>query len=203
MAEAMTPLHAMVASVPRGFGDLLARELQDFGALDVRERGNTVAFTGTLEVAYRACLESRVASRVLLEVLRFEAADDAAIYAALRGIDWRLHVDPANTLACEWSGRHPAIANTHYGTLRVKDAICDSLRESAGLRPDIATFEPGVRVHAHAVGTQVTVSLDLSGEGLHRRGWRGDTGEAPLRENLAAGILLRAGWPACWRMPRR
>ena len=196
MAEAMTTLHALVASVPRGCGDLLARELQDFGALDVRERGNTVAFTGTLEVAYRACLESRVASRVLLEVLRFEAADDAAIYAALRGIDWRLHVDPANTLACEWSGRHPAIANTHYGTLRVKDAICDSLRESAGLRPDIATFEPGVRVHAHAVGTQVTVSLDLSGEGLHRRGWRGDTGEAPLRENLAAGILLRAGWPA-------
>jgi 23S rRNA (guanine2445-N2)-methyltransferase / 23S rRNA (guanine2069-N7)-methyltransferase len=196
MAEAMTPLHAMVASVPRGCGDLLARELQDFGALDVRERGNTVAFTGTLEVAYRACLESRVASRVLLELLRFEAVDDASIYAALRGIDWRQHVDPANTLACEWSGRHPAIANTHYGTLRVKDAICDSLRESTGLRPDIATFEPGVRVHAHAVGTQVTVSLDLSGEGLHRRGWRGDTGEAPLRENLAAGILLRAGWPA-------
>jgi 23S rRNA (guanine2445-N2)-methyltransferase / 23S rRNA (guanine2069-N7)-methyltransferase len=196
MAEAMTRLHAMVASVPRGFGDLLARELQEFGALDVRERGNTVAFTGTLEVAYRACLESRVASRVLLELLRFEAVDDAAIYAALRSIDWRQHVDPTNTLACEWSGRHPAIANTHYGTLRIKDAICDSLRESTGLRPDIATFEPGVRVHAHAVGTQVTVSLDLSGEGLHRRGWRGDTGEAPLRENLAAGILLRAGWPA-------
>ncbi len=188
-------LHAFVASVPRGFGDLLAQELRDLGALDVRERGNTVAFTGPLEVAYRACLESRVASRILLELLRFEAADDAAIYAALRGIDWRAHVDPAGTLACEWSGRHPAIANTHFGTLRLKDAICDSLRESSGQRPDIATDEPGVRVHAYAVGTKVTVSIDLSGEGLHRRGWRGDTGEAPLRENIAAGILLRAGWP--------
>jgi 23S rRNA (guanine2445-N2)-methyltransferase / 23S rRNA (guanine2069-N7)-methyltransferase len=185
-----------LASVPRGFGDLLARELAAFGATDIRERGNAVAFTGSLEVAYRACLESWVASRVYLEVLRFEAADDAAIYAALRAIDWRAHVDPAQTLACEWSGRHPAVVNTHYGTLRLKDAICDALRDSTGARPDIATREPGVRVHAHAVGTKVTVSIDLSGEGLHRRGWRGDTGEAPLRENVAAGVLLRAGWPA-------
>ena len=192
----MTIIRQFVAGVPRGFADLLVRELQSFGATDLRERGNTVAFTGTLEVAYRACLESRVASRIYLELLRFEAADDAAIYAALRGIDWRAHVDPAASLACEWSGRHPAISNTHYGTLRLKDAICDALRESVGARPDIATEEPGVRVHAHAVGTKVTVSIDLSGEGLHRRGWRGETGEAPLRENLAAGILLRAGWPA-------
>ena len=191
----MSRLYSFVGSVPRGLGDVLARELQEQGAMDVRERGNTVAFTGTLEVAYRACLESRVASRILLELQRFEAADDASIYAALRAIDWRSHIDPANTLACEWSGRHPAISNTHFGTLRLKDAICDALREATGARPDIATSEPGVRVHAHAVGTNVTVSLDLSGEGLHRRGWRGDTGEAPLRENIAAGILLRAGWP--------
>jgi 23S rRNA (guanine2445-N2)-methyltransferase / 23S rRNA (guanine2069-N7)-methyltransferase len=191
----MSTPRAIVASVPRGFGDLLAREIREFGGLDVRERGNTVAFTGTLDVAYRICLESRVASRVHLELLRFEAADDAAIYAALRGIDWSAHIDAAGTLACEWSGRHPAISNTHFGTLRLKDAICDALRERSGRRPDIATFEPSVRVHAHAVGTRVTVSLDLSGEGLHRRGWRGDTGEAPLRENIAAGILLRAGWP--------
>lgn len=192
----MSTVRQFVAGVPRGFGDLLAQELVGFGAGDVRERGNTVAFTGTLEVAYRACLESRVASRIYLELLRFEAADDASIYKALREIDWRRHVDPAATLACEWSGRHPAISNTHYGTLRLKDAICDALRESVGARPDIATLEPGVRVHAHAVGTSVTVSIDLSGEGLHRRGWRGETGEAPLRENFAAGILLRAGWPS-------
>ncbi|MFM7396858.1 MAG: bifunctional 23S rRNA (guanine(2069)-N(7))-methyltransferase RlmK/23S rRNA (guanine(2445)-N(2))-methyltransferase RlmL [Gammaproteobacteria bacterium] len=192
----MSSPRAFVASVPRGFGDLLAREIAEFGGLDVRERGNTVAFTGTLEVAYRICLESRVASRVHLELLRFEALDDAAIYAALRGIDWAAHIEARGTIACEWSGRHPAISNTHFGTLRLKDAICDALRDKTGTRPDIATFEPSVRVHAHAVGTRVTVSIDLSGEGLHRRGWRGETGEAPLRENIAAGILMRAGWPA-------
>jgi len=184
-----------LASVPRGFADLLATELVGFGALDVRERGNGVAFTGSLQVAYRACLESRVASRVYLELARFEASTDAQIYEALRQVDWSRHVDPRGTLACEWSGRHPAVGNTHFGTLRLKDAICDSLRAVSGLRPDVATSEPSVRVHAHAVGTRVTVSIDLAGEGLHRRGWRTDTGEAPLRENVAAGLLLRAGWP--------
>ena len=188
-------IRQFLASVPRGFGDLLAEELRAYGAMDVRERGNSVAFTGTLSVAYRACLESRVASRIYLELLRFEAVDDAAIYARLREIDWSLHMDASGTLACEWSGRHPAINNTHFGTLRLKDAICDALRERSGRRPSIASSEPDLRVHAHAVGEKVTLSLDLSGEGLHRRGWRADTGEAPLRENIAAGILLRAGWP--------
>jgi len=188
-------IRQFLASVPRGFGDLLARELDAFGATDIRERGNSVAFTGSLEVAYRVCLESWVASRVYLELARIEAMDDADIYAQLKSLDWRRHIDPAGTIACEWSGRHPAINNTHYGTLRLKDAICDSLRDTVGVRPDIAMREPDVRVHAHAVGTRVTVSLDLSGEGLHRRGWRGETGEAPLRENIAAGVLVRAGWP--------
>jgi 23S rRNA (guanine2445-N2)-methyltransferase / 23S rRNA (guanine2069-N7)-methyltransferase len=117
-----------MASAPRGFGDLLARELTSFGGTDVRERGNAVSFTGTLQVAYRACIESRVASRVYIELARLDVPDDATLYAALREIDWAAHVDPANTLACEWSGRHPAVTNTHYGTLRMKDAICDSLR---------------------------------------------------------------------------
>lgn len=191
----MTESKQYLASVPRGFADLLAEELRGFAAQDVRERGNAVAFTGTLECAYRVCLESWVASRIYLELARFEAADDAAIYAQLRQIDWARHIDPAHTLACEWSGRHPAIVNTHFGSLRLKDAICDSLREASGRRPDIALDMPGVRIHAHAVGTRVTVSIDLAGEGLHRRGWRMAGGEAPLRENLAAGILLRAQWP--------
>jgi 23S rRNA (guanine2445-N2)-methyltransferase / 23S rRNA (guanine2069-N7)-methyltransferase len=185
-----------LASVPRGFGDLLALELVGFGAQDVRERGNQVAFTGTLEVAYRACLESRVASRVYVEVARIDAPDEAGLYRAMREIDWAAHVDPAATLACDWSGRHPAISNTHFGALRLKDAICDALRDREGSRPDVSTERPGVRVHAHARETRVTLSIDLAGEGLHRRGYRADAGEAPLRENVAAGVLLRAGWPA-------
>jgi 23S rRNA (guanine2445-N2)-methyltransferase / 23S rRNA (guanine2069-N7)-methyltransferase len=184
-----------LASSPRGFGDILARELAALGAAEVRERALGVEFTGTLETAYRVCLESRVASRVFLEVARFEAATDDAFYAAVRGIDWRPHVDPRRTLACDFSGRHPALTHTRFGALRLKDGICDQLREVTGSRPDIAPERPAVRVHAHANGPAVTVSMDLSGEGLHRRGYRAEAGEAPLRENLAAGLLVRAGWP--------
>ncbi len=187
--------HRFVASSPRGFGDLLAAELRSFGAADVRERALGVEFTGTLAVAYRACLESRVGSRVFLEVARFNAPSDASFYDAARAIDWRRHIDPARTLACDFSGRHPQITHTRFGALRLKDAICDQLRDASGSRPDIAPERPAVRVHAHANGPDVTVSIDLSGEGLHRRGYRAEAGEAPLRENLAAGILVRAGWP--------
>lgn len=191
--EVMT--YRFVASSPRGFGDLLAAELRGIGAGDVRERALGVEFTGTLEVAYRACLESRVGSRVFLVVAQFTAPTDASFYDAARAIDWRKHIDPSRTLACDFSGRHPEITHTRFGALRLKDAICDQLRDATGSRPDIATDRPGVRVHAHANGPNVTVSIDLSGEGLHRRGYRAEAGEAPLRENLAAGILVRAGWP--------
>ena len=184
-----------VASSPRGFGDLLARELRELGAADVRERALGVEFSGELTVAYRACLESRVASRVFLVVADFVADTDAAFYEAVRAIDWRQHVDPSRTLACDFTGKHPEIIHTRFGALRLKDGICDQLRDVTGRRPDIAPERPAVRVHAHANGPKITVSIDLSGEGLHRRGYRTQAGEAPLRENLAAGILLRAGWP--------
>jgi len=184
-----------VASSPRGFGDLLARELREFGAADVRERALGVEFSGPLAVAYRACLESRVAARVFLVVADFDAPTEAQFYEALRAIDWRPHVDPSRTLACDFTGKHPALTHTRFGALRLKDAICDQLRDVTGRRPDIAPERPAVRMHAHANGPRVTVSVDLSGEGLHRRGYRTEAGEAPLRENLAAGVLVRAGWP--------
>ncbi len=184
-----------VASSPRGFGDLLARELRELGAADVRERALGVEFSGPLAVAYRACLESHVASRVFLVVAEFEAHDEARFYEAARAIDWRLHIDPSRTLACDFTGKHPVITHTRFGALRLKDAICDQLRDATGRRPDISPERPAVRVHAHANGPKITVSIDLSGEGLHRRGYRMQAGEAPLRENLAAGILLRAAWP--------
>jgi 23S rRNA (guanine2445-N2)-methyltransferase / 23S rRNA (guanine2069-N7)-methyltransferase len=187
--------HRFVASSPRGFGDLLARDLQSLGASEVRERALGVEFAGSLEVAYRACLESRVASRVFLVVAELDAPTDARFYEGVRAIDWRAHIDPARTLACDFTGKHPEITHTRFGALRLKDGICDQLRDATGARPDIAPERPAVRVHAHANGAKVTVSIDLSGEGLHRRGYRAQAGEAPLRENLAAGILVRAGWP--------
>ena len=172
----------------------MARELVAFGAENVKERSTGVAFSGTLRTAYRACLESRLANRVFLELGRFDVADAEGFYAAARGIDWPAHLGPGATLACDFSGRHPAITHTHFGALKLKDAIVDCIRDATGSRPDVAPERPGVRVHAHANGNNVTVSLDLSGESLHRRGYRGAAGEAPLKENVAAGMLMRSGW---------
>lgn len=188
------PLH-FLASAPRGLADLLGRELAAFGAEEIRERATDVTFTGSLETAYRACLESRVANRVYLHLSTFEAVDAEQLYRQARLVDWAAHLAPGATLACDFSGRHPSITHTHFGALKLKDAIVDSLRESAGARPDIEREQPDVRVHAHANNTRVTLALDLSGESLHRRGYRGAAGEAPLKENVAAGILLRSGWP--------
>jgi 23S rRNA (guanine2445-N2)-methyltransferase / 23S rRNA (guanine2069-N7)-methyltransferase len=189
-----TETRQFLASSPRGLADLLARELATFGAENVKERSTGVAFSGSLRTAYRACLESRVANRVFLELGRFDVPDAEGFYAAARGIDWPSHLAPDATLACDFSGRHPAVTHTHFGALKLKDAIVDCMREATGSRPDVAPERPSVRVHAHANGNNITVSLDLSGESLHRRGYRGAAGEAPLKENVAAGMLMRSGW---------
>ncbi len=154
-----------------------------------------VAFTGPLEVAYRACLWSRLANRVFLEVAEFEAGTTDEFYAWAKRVDWAAHIGPGVTIACDFTGKHPAITHTHFGALKLKDAIVDSLRDQAGYRPDVSVEQPGVRVHAHANRSKISLSLDLSGESLHRRGYRGAGGEAPLKENVAAGVLIRAGWP--------
>jgi 23S rRNA (guanine2445-N2)-methyltransferase / 23S rRNA (guanine2069-N7)-methyltransferase len=184
-----------LASAPRGFADLLAHELGALGAVGTRERATGVAFSGTLECAYRACLWSRIANRVFLEVAQLQAHDAQEFYAGVRAIDWTAHFAPGATLACDFSGRHPAITHTHFGALKLKDGIVDALREQTGTRPDVALERPDVRVHAHAHGNTITVSIDLSGDSLHRRGYRAAGGEAPLKENVAAGILMRAQWP--------
>jgi 23S rRNA (guanine2445-N2)-methyltransferase / 23S rRNA (guanine2069-N7)-methyltransferase len=184
-----------IASAPRGFADLLARELTAFGARDVRERSTGVAFVGSLEIAYRACLWSRLANRVFLEIAEFEAGTADEFYAWSKRVDWAAHIGPDVTIACDFTGKHPGITHTHFGALKLKDAIVDSLRDTAGYRPDISVEQPGVRVHAHANRSKISLSLDLSGESLHRRGYRGAGGEAPLKENVAAGVLMRAGWP--------
>jgi 23S rRNA (guanine2069-N7)-methyltransferase / 23S rRNA (guanine2445-N2)-methyltransferase len=186
---------SLIASCPRGLADLLAQELVTFGATGLRERATGVTFQGTLECAYRVCLESRTANRLFLEIASFNAASADEFYAEARRVDWTRHLGPQATLACDFSGQHPEITHTHFGALKLKDAICDGLRAWAGYRPDVQRERPDVRVHAHANGEQITLSLDLSGESLHRRGYRGAAGEAPLKENVAAGILLRSGWP--------
>src|SRR3984885_11278220 len=116
------------ASSPRGLGELLARELEAFAATEVREQSTGVRFCGTLETAYRACLWSRTANRIFLELAEFQALDADAFYAAARQIDWVAHIAPGATLACDFTGQHLTLVHSHYAALKLKDAICDELR---------------------------------------------------------------------------
>ncbi len=192
-------MHAFFATAPRGLSDLLAEELTALEATGLRALSGGVHFKGTLGVAYRACLWSRIATAVLLELRTFEAATPDELYAGVRDIDWREHIPPDATLACEFTATLSPLHHGQYAMLRTKDAIVDRLRESRGTRPSIDTADADVRVHVHAQRRHATVSLNLAGESLHLRGYRGRGGPAPLKENLAAGILLRSGWPAIAR----
>jgi 23S rRNA (guanine2445-N2)-methyltransferase / 23S rRNA (guanine2069-N7)-methyltransferase len=184
-----------VATAPVGAASVLAEELAQFGAEHIRERSHDVKFQGTLEVGYRTCLWSRTATRVLLSLGSVDATSSKSIYEAVKRIDWREHVAPGATLACDCSGGNESIRHTIYGSQLLKDAVCDSLRDSTGERPNIKPERPDVLLHLHVEGPTALVSLDFSGESLHRRGYRSEGGRAPLKENVAAAVLLRAGWP--------
>ena len=184
-----------VATAPVGAASVLAEELAQFGAEQIRERSHDVKFQGTLEVGYRACLWSRTATRVLLSLGSIDAASSKSIFEAVKRMDWREHLAPGATLACDCSGGNEAIRHTIYGSQLLKDAVCDQLRESTGERPNIKPERPDVLLHLHVEGATALVSVDFSGESLHRRGYRSEGGRAPLKENVAAAVLLRAGWP--------
>ena len=189
----------LFASAPRGIEPLLADELRALGAENVKETRAGVTFDGDLTLAYRVCLWSRVANRVLLPLAQFPAPTPEALYAGVRAIDWAGHLDQNGTLAVDFNAYRSAITHTHFGALKVKDAVVDQFRERTGVRPSVATDEPDVRINVYVHADLASVSIDLSGESLHRRGYRVATVTAPLKENLAAAILLRAGWPAIAR----
>lgn len=132
---------------------------------------------------------------MLLVLGRFPVDSAEALYQAVRGIDWSEHLLPTGSLAIEFSGRGAGIDNTHFGALKVKDAIVDSLRTASGERPSVDKYEPDLRVHARLERGELVLSIDLSGFSLHQRGYRLQQGAAPLKENLAAAILIRSGWP--------
>jgi 23S rRNA (guanine2445-N2)-methyltransferase / 23S rRNA (guanine2069-N7)-methyltransferase len=184
-----------IATAPVGAASVLAEELAQFGAEDIRERSHDVKFQGTLEVGYRTCLWSRTATRVLLSLGSIDATSSKNLYEAVKRIDWREHVAPGATLACDCSGGNESIRHTIYGSQLLKDAVCDNLRDATGERPNIKPERPDVLLHLHVEGPTALVSVDFSGESLHRRGYRSEGGRAPLKENVAAAVLLRAGWP--------
>ena len=184
-----------IATAPVGAASVLAEELAQFGAADLRERSHDVKFQGTLEMGYRACLWSRTATRVLLSLGQIDASSVKSVYEAVKRIDWRDHIRTGATLACDCSGGNESIRHTIYGSQLLKDAVCDNLRDSTGERPNIKPQRPDVLLHMHVEGPVAGLSVDFSGESLHRRGYRTEAGRAPLKENVAAAVLLRAGWP--------
>jgi 23S rRNA (guanine2445-N2)-methyltransferase / 23S rRNA (guanine2069-N7)-methyltransferase len=183
------------AACPRGIENLLFAELDTLGATAVRETVGGVYFDGPLAIAYRACLWSRLANRVIMPLASFEVSDARSLYDGVYAINWGEILSPQETLAVDFSGENRAIRNTQFGAQKSKDAIVDWFQAHLGQRPSVARKDPDIRLNIRLGKGRVNVGLDFSGGSLHRRNYRLDAGEAPLKENLAAALLLRADWP--------
>jgi len=191
----MSTHHSFFAAAPRGMEALLDAELRALGAERVKPGRAGVGFEGPLALAYRVCLWSRLANRVLLTLARFAAPDAEALYRAVRELPWEDHLHPDGTLAVDLHASDSPIRHSHFAALKVKDAVVDRLRERFGRRPSVELDRPDLRINVYLRGPRAVLSLDLAGESLHRRGYRERGVAAPLKENLAAAILLHADWP--------
>ncbi len=187
----------LFATCPRGLESVLAAELSRLGAAEVRPMSAGVHFQASLVDAWWINLQSRLASRVLMRVAVGLYRQEDDLYRLAQSVAWEHWFDPAMTLRVDVSAQRSPLTSLNFVTLRIKDAIVDRLREATGRRPSINTRAPDVRVQAFLGPREATVYLDLSGESLFKRGWRGgedDKGEAPLKENLAAGLIALTGW---------
>lgn len=185
----------LFATAPQGLEDLLAAELSGMGCEDNRPTRGGVQVRTDLAGAYRICLWSRLAGRILLPIAEFDADDADALYAGAREIDWAEHMAADGSLAVDFTGVKPAITHARFAQQRVKDAVVDGFRETTGVRPDVDPRAPDLRIHVHQRNAATSLSIDLSGDSLHKRGYREDTVEAPLKEHLAAALLVRGDWP--------
>jgi 23S rRNA (guanine2445-N2)-methyltransferase / 23S rRNA (guanine2069-N7)-methyltransferase len=192
-----TVTHEFFAACPRHVPDLLAGELRELGLNVIREYPAGVGFSGPLRDGYLACLASRTASRVLLTLGSARLDSPEMLYDSLRALPWEHHLAPEGTLAIDVVGQGPEwLRHSQFAAQKAKDAIVDRFRELSGTRPSVDLGHPDLRINLSLMREHASVSIDLSGEPLHRRGYRQSGVEAPLKENLAAALLLRCGWPA-------
>jgi putative N6-adenine-specific DNA methylase len=189
-----TPRPPYFAVCPRGLEALLEAELRAVGAADPVATPGGCAFGGPMAVAYRANLHSRIASRILLRMGGGSYRNEDELYQRARNIAWEQECSPRQSLRVDVTAHRSPLQSLQFATLKVKDAIVDRARDKSGERPDIDRVHPDVQVLAHLREATADFYLDLSGEALFKRGWRADKGEAPIKENLAAGLLLLAGW---------
>ncbi len=186
----------LIAKTMAGLEGVLASELQDIGAAEIRQTARAVHFEGNAEVMYRANFELRTALRILRPIAEFTAKDEAALYRHIYDIDWREYMEVDNTFAVDAVTWSETLRHSKYVALKTKDAIADRFRKETGRRPNVRVDDPDLLVHIHVNDTKATVALDSSGVSLHRRGYRLHGGVAPLNEILAAGMVLLTGWQA-------
>ena len=188
------PLEQFFAPCPRGLEQVFADELRELGINAPAPVPGGVGFAAGIDAVYRINHWSRIASRVLLRVAEGSYANEENIYQLARTVRWEDWFQPVQTLRVDLVATKSPLTSLKFTTLRVKDAICDRLREITGIRPSIDKLLPDVRVHVYLDTERVMLYLDTSGEALFKRGYRSDKVDAPLRENLAAGILRLTGW---------
>ncbi|KML67589.1 bifunctional 23S rRNA (guanine(2069)-N(7))-methyltransferase RlmK/23S rRNA (guanine(2445)-N(2))-methyltransferase RlmL [Pectobacterium peruviense] len=187
-------MNALFASTARGLEELLKSELESLGAQSCAVVQGGVHFEGDNRLLYQSLLWSRLASRILLPLNEFKVHSDLDLYLGVQAIDWSTIFSIDKTFAVNFTGTNEDIRNSQYGALKVKDAIVDSFTRKTGQRPDVAKQQPDIRVNVFLQRDTASVALDLSGDGLHQRGYRDLAGLAPLKENLAAAIVSRSGW---------
>lgn len=188
--------HKFTVTAPRGMLPLLEDEFRQLGIKHYKVEVGSIRFTGSLKEAYQLCLWSRVAVRVLMPISHFLAETTAQLYDGIKQIPWEEHIDAeGTTLAVDFNSFRSKIHHTQFGAQKVKDAIVDRLRDLFGNRPSVDLYQPDLRVNVYLKHNQAIVGIDLSGESLHKRSYRVSQTNAPLKEHLAAAILLSAEWP--------
>jgi putative N6-adenine-specific DNA methylase len=186
--------HEFFAPCPRGLAPALAEELTELGAKDAKALEAGVSFSGPFELIYTANLHSRIASRILWRVAQFPYRKEDDVYQGASGVRWNAYFNADRTIKVETNAHRSPLKSLDFITLRVKDAIADQFRGATGKRPSVETRDPDVRIHVFLDARTCTLYVDTSGESLFKRGRRDHVGEAPLKKNLAAGILRLAGW---------
>ncbi|MEI6851675.1 MAG: THUMP domain-containing protein [Bacteroidota bacterium] len=190
----MSETFQFIAKTQFGLEEVLAGELAQCGATDILVINRAVSFRGGLSVMYAANYCCRTALHVLMPVLDFKFRDKEQFFAQIKAFPWAGHFTPEKTLSVDTVMSDSIFSNSHYVSLYCKDAIVDYFRDNFGKRPSVALDNPDIKIHVHIRGHECSVSLDSSGDSLHRRGYRVQQGAAPMSEVLAAGMLLLSGW---------
>jgi putative N6-adenine-specific DNA methylase len=187
----------LIAKTSFGFEDLLTEELKEIGAEEIKKGIRAVHFIGTLETMYKANLHSRIALRILKPIATFAANNEQQLYDGIKSIDWSKYMAADETLAVDAVTVKSNLTHSLYISLKTKDAIVDQFRDKTGTRPNVDLRFPKLRINLHLSDNIASVSLDSSGDSLHKRGYRNQQGTAPLNETLAAGMILLSGWDKC------